>query len=128
MTSDLHPRLIVRDVDRVIEHYTSALGAERRERFVDESGRVVHAALDLDGSTLSLSEETPEWGWLGPESLGGSPVLLMLDVGDPDAVAERLVAGGGEVVIPIEDRDYGKREGRVRDAAGHLWILSRPLT
>jgi PhnB protein len=32
-----------------------------------------------------------------------------------------------EVVIPIQDRFYGKREGRVRDPFGHLWVLSRPI-
>jgi PhnB protein len=28
---------------------------------------------------------------------------------------------GAEVVIPIENRPYGKRQGRVKDPFGHLW-------
>jgi len=32
-----------------------------------------------------------------------------------------------EVVVPIEDRPYGKREGRLRDPFGHLWILSQQI-
>lgn len=32
---------------------------------------------------------------------------------------------GAEIVIPIEDRYYGRREGRLRDPAGHLWIISQ---
>jgi PhnB protein len=40
-------------------------------------------------------------------------------------VCARVVEHGGTVIIPIEDRVYGKREGRVRDPFGHLWILSR---
>jgi uncharacterized glyoxalase superfamily protein PhnB len=127
MDPQLHARLIVRDVDGAIDHYTAALGATLTDRFTDDDDRVVHAALAIGGSAFSLSEETPEWGWVGPLALGGSPVLLQLTVADPDAVADALVAGGGEIVIPIEDRPYGKREGRVRDRAGHLWILSRPL-
>lgn len=38
-----------------------------------------------------------------------------------------MVADGGTVIIPIEDRLYGKREGRVRDPLGHLWVVSQDL-
>jgi PhnB protein len=37
-----------------------------------------------------------------------------------------MVARGAEVVVPIADRPYAKREGSVRDPFGHLSILSRP--
>jgi PhnB protein len=30
-------------------------------------------------------------------------------------------------VIPVADRFYGHREGRIRDPFGHLWILSKPI-
>jgi catechol 2,3-dioxygenase-like lactoylglutathione lyase family enzyme len=30
-------------------------------------------------------------------------------------------------VVPIEDRPYGRCEGRVRDPFGHLWIPSHPV-
>jgi uncharacterized glyoxalase superfamily protein PhnB len=58
--------------------------------------------------------------------IGGSPVLIHLTLADPDAACARMVELGGEVIIPIKDRPYGKREGRVRDPFGHLWVLSRP--
>ncbi len=59
--------------------------------------------------------------------MGGSPVLLEAEFTDQDAVAERMVAGGGSVVVPVENRPYGKREGRLRDPFGHLWIVTGPL-
>ena len=31
---------------------------------------------------------------------------------------------GAVVIVPIEDRPYGRCEGRVQDPFGHLWILS----
>jgi PhnB protein len=39
-----------------------------------------------------------------------------------------MVEGGGRLIIPIEDRPYGKREGRVQDPFGHLWVVSETLT
>ena len=53
---------------------------------------------------------------------------MQLDLDDCGAVAARMEAEGAEIVISIKDRPYGKREGRLRDPFGHLWILSQELT
>lgn len=124
---DLSPRLIVRGADAAIEFCQDAFGAKLMERVAELDGRVVHARLTLGDFSLSLSEEVPEWGWISPISLGGSPVLIQLELEDCDMVAEKMVAGRAEVVIPIKDRPYGKREGRIRDPFGHLWILSQQV-
>ena len=63
-------------------------------------------------------------GLLSPDAVGGSPVLLRLETKTPDAVASRMVERGASIVIEIADRPYGKREGRVRDPFGHLWVLT----
>ena len=34
---------------------------------------------------------------------------------------------GAELVIPVEDRLHGKRQGRVRDPFGHLWVVGGEL-
>ena len=125
--TDLHARLVVEDADRAIAYYETTLGAELLERFTESDGRVVHARLGIGGGEISMAEQVPDWGLLGPGALGGSAVLLHLTVADCDAVGDRMVAQGGEVVIPIADRPYGKREGRIRDPFGHLWILSTHL-
>jgi PhnB protein len=121
------PRLIVRDVDAAIEFCQNAFGAELVERFAEPDGRVGFAKLTLGDFQLSLSEEVAEWGWISPMSLGGSTVLTQLELEDCDMVAEKMVAERAEVVIPIKDRPHGKREGRVRDPFGHLWILSQQV-
>ncbi|WP_342213381.1 VOC family protein [Nocardia farcinica] len=74
-------------------------------------------------ATVALAHSVPEWGWCDPDSIGGSPVLIMLTVPDPDATAAQMVRRGGELVIPVENRPYGRRQGRVRDPFGHLWVL-----
>ena len=121
------PRLIVRGADAAIEFYQNCFGAQLVERFAEPDGLVGYARITLGDFSIALSEEVPDWGWLSPLSLGGSPVLIQLELEDCDMVAEKMVSEKAEVVIPIKDRPYGKREGRIRDPFGHLWILSQQV-
>ena len=50
-----------------------------------------------------------------------------ITVDDADAVGQAMLDAGASVVIPIADRFYGRREGRLQDPAGHLWIISQHL-
>lgn len=123
----LTPRLIVDGADRAVDFYRRALDAELLERFTGPDGKVVHAALKIRDAIVSVADESPASGNHAPTSLGGSGVLLTLVVEEADPVGARLVGAGAEAVIPIDDRFYGKREGRFRDPFGHLWIISQPL-
>lgn len=128
MTETIRPRLVVRDVDEAITFYVECLGAERGGRFAEPSGHVVHAELRIGDSEVSLTQAHGEWGLVAPAELGGSPLLLTLTVPDSSAVGEAMVAGGATVVVPVEDRPYGKREGRIKDPFGHLWVVSQVLS
>jgi uncharacterized glyoxalase superfamily protein PhnB len=125
--TDVLPKLIVTGADDAITFYCKAMGAVMQARHTEPGGTVVHAELELDGHRIAVAEAVEAWGWLSPKSFGGSPVLLTLESGDPDAIAHRMTEHGAIVVVPIEDRPYGKREGRVRDPFGHLWIISGDL-
>lgn len=122
---DILARVIVPDPDRASAFYRDALGAEQVFRAPPgDDGRPAVVDHRVGGSFLRVSPAVASWGWLSPSDLGGSPVLLEIEVDDPDALGERMVAHGAEVVVPIEDRPYGKRSGRVRDPFGHLWIIT----
>ena len=121
------PRLVVRDGAAAIAFYLEALGAREIERYVDPGGRLVHAALGVGNGVIALTEEAKDEHTHAPPSLGGSPVILILEVDDPDAVAARMVAAGGAVIFPIADQFYGHREGRVSDPFGHVWILTKVI-
>lgn len=123
----LEPRLIIDDVDEALEFYNNALGAKRLERFTDQTGRVVHAAMKIGSSVFTMAQQVMDWGLVAPDKSAGSGILLHLTVPDPDETAAAMVNLGAEVIIEIEDRPYGKREGRVRDPFGHAWILSKTI-
>ncbi|MFG3439413.1 VOC family protein [Nonomuraea sp. NPDC047897] len=121
----LYPRLVVPDPDRASAFYQVTLGAERTfSAPPGDDGRPSVVDHRLGGSSFRVSPAVSSWGWLSPRDLGGSAVLLEVEVDDPDAVGERMVAHGAEVVVPIENRPYGKRSGRIRDPFGHLWIIT----
>lgn len=125
--ASLAPRLIVENVDQAIEFYKATLDAEPIERYALANGIVVHAELKVGRSTFSLAQRVDDWKLLSPDAIGGSPVLLRLEVESPDAIATRMIDRGARVVIEIKERPYGKREGRLRDPFGHLWLLTATI-
>lgn len=127
MNPTINPRLVVANVDEAVAYYVKYLDGRAGPRFAEPSGLVVHAEVTVGDSMFSLTASVEEWRLLSPDKLGGSPLLLTLTVDDALAAADRMVEGGGQVIIPIEDRPYGKREGRLRDPFGHLWVISQQL-
>lgn len=116
----LRPRLVVSDAARAIGYYTDVFGAAETERRAGPDGSIVHAELVIGDAVITLKDEDAVDR---APSAGGSPVLLMLDVEDVDAVAERMAGAGGTVVFPVKDSGYG-RGGRVADPFGHVWMIS----
>ncbi|MFD5231605.1 VOC family protein [Streptomyces qaidamensis] len=121
----LYARLVVPDAPRAIDFYRAAFGAEEIERYTGPDGRIVHALLRLGGSVIAVKDA--DEGDPAPASLGGSPVIMTLDVSDADAVAEAMLRGGATVVYPVADQHYGQRGGRLADPFGHLWMISQTI-
>lgn len=122
--SSLVPYLSVRDAKRALDFYRAAFGAVETARLVDPAGGVIHAEVTIGGAPVFVAEENPEWGNHDPQTLGGTPVRLVLQVPDVDAFVARAVAAGATLVIPVADQFYGERAGRVQDPFGHQWIVS----
>lgn len=121
----LSPRLVVNDADGAISFYRRAFGSEVRSRVADPSGHVAHAELTIGSGVIALKDEDAVD--TSPTSLGGTPVILTLDVDDADAVGAALESAGADVVFAIGDASYGYRQGRFRDPYGHLWLVSQQV-
>jgi uncharacterized glyoxalase superfamily protein PhnB len=74
-------------------------------------------------ATIMLSDEYPESGIRGPETIGDTTVTMHIHAGDVDALFARAVEAGATVVRPLENQFYGERGGTVRDPSGHVWLL-----
>lgn len=118
------PYLVVAGAAEAIAFYAKAFGATETMRLVEPSGRIGHAEITIGNALVMIADEHPEMGIRGPRALGGSPVTLVVQVDDVDAVATQAVAAGAKVVFPVKDQFYGERSGRFEDPFGHVWILS----
>ena len=101
------PRLIVRDGFGAIDFYVRAFGArEIGERFVDPEGGAIHAELQIGNSVVMITEESSDASpATAPQSLGGAVSATMATYWeDVDAVWERALIAGAEVVYPLEDQ------------------------
>lgn len=121
----LYPRLVVKDAARAIEFYVAALGGEEVARYTAGGGKIVHAEVRVGDVRFALKDEGD--GDPAPGSIGGTPVILALDVDDADVVGAAFERGGARVVYPIRDQGYGSRGGRLEDPFGHLWMISQQV-
>src|SRR6266571_1815575 len=118
------PYFIVNHAAGAIEFYKKAFGATERIRLADPTGKVMHAEIRIGNTPLMLADEFPEMGYRSPQSLGGSPVSILLYVEDVDRWFERATAAGGKVTRPVADQFYGDRTGTLIDPFGHVWSIS----
>jgi PhnB protein len=118
------PYLICKDAAKAIDFCKRAFGAAELFRMAKPDGRIGHAELRIGDSVIMLADEAPEMGARGPQSLGGTPVLMHLYVEDADAVVASAVAAGATLLRPVADQFYGDRSGGVTDPFGHVWYVA----
>lgn len=114
------PRLAFRDAAKAIEFYTRALGAKESFRF-EIGGSIPHAEIMIGDSIIDVTDEWPEGGRFSAETLGHSPVSLVIQVPDVDAFAERAMGAGMKVIRPLKDQFYGRRDVTLEDPFGYQW-------
>jgi len=118
------PYLIINGAAEAIEFYKKAFGATELFRFPALGGKIGHAEIKIGDSPIMLSDEWPEMKYLGPKSLSGSPVSLLVYVEDVDTVFNRAIKAGAKEERAVEDKFYGDRAGTLIDPFGHIWHIS----
>ncbi|HYT95820.1 MAG TPA: VOC family protein [Casimicrobiaceae bacterium] len=120
---DITPYLIVRNAAAAIDFYKKALNAVELMRFPGPGGKIMHAEVKIGDSPVMLAEEMPEEGYVGPQTLGGAGVSMMLYVEDVDTRFAQAIAAGATIKRPVQDQFYGDRTGTLVDPFGHVWSI-----
>jgi len=110
------PYLTVQGVAQLLEFVTKAFGAEVKFKMPGPGGKIMHAEFRVGDSMVMTGEARDE--------CPATPGVLHLYVPDADAVFQKAVAAGAEVVRPVADQFYGDRSGGVKDACGNTWWIS----
>jgi PhnB protein len=124
------PHLVVDDAAAAIDFYVNAFDAVEYGRIPGPDGKLIHAALNINGSTVMLNDDFPEHSGgksTTPTALGGTPVTIHLTVTDVDTKFQKAVDAGATVIAPLEDQFWGDRYGIVKDPFGHQWSLGQPV-
>jgi len=120
----LIPYLLVRGAKAAIEYYAKVFGAEVYERYEMPDGTIGHAGLKIGHSCIMLADEVPDKQYLGPQSIGGSPVTFTVYVDSADGTFQRAVDAGATIDRPVADQFYGLRTGCFTDPFGHKWTVA----
>ncbi|HEY2749372.1 MAG TPA: VOC family protein [Polyangia bacterium] len=112
------PYIITSDATKMMAFVEKGLGGEVTHKTVEE-GRVRHAEMRIGDSMIMLSQGTPDYP--------PTHIHLYIYSADCDALFERAVAAGGQVIMPMKDQDYGDRNGGLKDPVGNSWWIGKRI-
>jgi PhnB protein len=119
------PQLTLDNAAQAIDWYKKALGAEEVSRATGPDGKIMHADLRIGNSRIFVNDVMMG---KGPKAFGGSPASLWIYVEDCDALFNRAVSAGGQVLAgpmgQIQDQFWGDRTGTLTDPQGYTWTIA----
>lgn len=122
--STLTPYVFIRGAEKAIEFYVDAFNARKTLFDKTEAGKVRHAEIRIGDSMMMVVDEFEGHDrYRGVQAYGGSAVQMFLYVDDADALFQQALRAGATVVLPMEDKPYG-RSGGVADPFGITWWIT----
>lgn len=119
------PFLVVSNAAKAAEFYINGFGATELDRY-EISNTQLGIKLAIGNAAFFISDEEPEFNNLSPQTIGGSPVRLVITVADPDALFNQAIAAGATQICPVTtEADW--RIGKLTDPYGHTWEIGCQL-
>jgi uncharacterized glyoxalase superfamily protein PhnB len=120
------PQLTLDNCADAIDWYKKGLGAQELSRAVGPDGKIMHAEIKIGDSKIMVNDAI--MGGKGPKAIGGSPISLWVYVDDCDALFNRAVKSGAEVMPgpmgAVMDQFWGDRSGTLTDPHGYRWTIA----
>ena len=119
------PFLVVKNGVRAVEFYITAFGAQELARYDMPDGKLT-SRIGIEGAEFWLGDEESEFNNFSPDTIGGSPVRIILTVSDPDTIFTRALEAGATQICPVTTEEFW-RIGKMMDPFGHIWEIGHPL-
>jgi uncharacterized glyoxalase superfamily protein PhnB len=117
MATTINPVVHFRDLGAGARFLVDAFGFVEHQAHKDDTGTVQYVELSLDGAPLGL----------GPFTAGSifdtGPAVVYISLDDVDAMHDRAVAAGAEILMAPTDQDYGSRDFVAKDPEGNVWCF-----
>jgi PhnB protein len=107
------PWVVTDDTGAFLDFVAQVLDGEELGRVATEGGAIGHGEIRVGDTVVLAFDRAPEWPVM--------PSLLRVWVPDADAVFEKAVATGAQVVTAVADSAFGQRGGRIKDPFGNIW-------
>jgi len=122
----IFPYLTYADAGAAIEWLCQAFGYERIDVQEIPDGRIVHAALALEGAQVMLASIFDGGGYCSPQDLAAVPGHLLVEVDDVEAHFRRAQNAGARIRYEPRDQPWGVRLYEATDLEGHRWSFFQP--
>ena len=121
-TTRIFPFLRYDDAPAAFEWLARAFGFEKQMLVPGPDGTIAHAQLRYGGSLIMIGSARDDvMNLKSPAAVGGTTQGIYVHVDDADAHHDRAIAAGAEIIMELEDTEFGSREYMARDLEGHLW-------
>src|SRR5262245_6248413 len=129
-TQPIIPYLTVDNASVAVEFYVKAFGAkEVRRQAAPGSTKLLHVELVVNGGTLMLSDDFPEFHGgkaSSAKAIGATPVTIHLTSENAEQLFNQGVKAGAQVLLPFADKFWGAKYGQLTDPFGFRWSISTP--
>ena len=123
-SSVIIPMLVCKNVASQIEFCKKVFPAVELGHRPGPDGNIAHSLLTIHGEMFILEAEWPSLASRAPKKDGSSSVVMFVYVEDVDAVVERALAAGAELLLPLKNQFWGDRTARIMDPEGHVWTVA----
>ena len=110
------PYLIVDDAAKLIDFAKKVFDAALNfTELRDDTEKIRHAEIQIDGSTIMLADATDEWKQ--------QPANLFVYVEDADQTYNSALENGATSLMELSDQSYGRTCG-ITDPVGNVWWIT----
>lgn len=115
----LTPYFFVSKAEKFLAFLSHAFDAKPGLVTRREDGTIANAQVEISQQRFMVSEATP--------AFPAMPGSYYLYVDNADTVTQKALNAGGDLIMPVQDMDYGDRQSGVKDPHGNLWWISQRL-
>ncbi len=122
------PSLSYRDAKLAIKWLCETFAFEENAVYENEEGKIAHAQLTYRGNMIMLgsADSGSDFSKLikHPKEIEGfvtQSVYIIIDDNEIDEHFDRAKSNGAEIIIALQNEDYGGKNYTCRDLEGHIW-------
>ena len=127
-TQRVFPYLAYEDAPAAVEWLCRVFDFEPVDVQTIPDGRIVHAALSLQGAQVMLASLFEGGGYGSPQGIAALPSHVLIHVDDVEAHYRQAQAQGAAIRYKPTDQPWGGRLYEATDPEGHRWAFLQEAT